>query len=795
MSLNRCVFTYILGFFLIAQWPGLSLLFCIKVIGVLLVLLIFVSMTQISSLGSSNIMPAITMILGVLFSCWHGLELQRGWLPESVYEKTIDLQGSIEGLPANLKELQRFNFSVTGEDGFNDSSSDNALVSRIRLSWYGGPELIPGEQWRLKVKIKPPLGSRSPGAFDLEAWAARENIQATGYVVSGVWLGTGNTSLINWRDRLRQVISSRVQVVLDSDTSGLLIALMVGDKSGISSQQWQWLNNTGTTHLMVISGLHIGLMATFGFWLAVLLGRMGLLPLRSIPLPFFAAVLALSMALGYAFLAGFSIPVQRALVMAGVALSGPLLGIRAKPSTLFLLALALVLTIDPLAMTSVGFWYSFSAVGALLYGLSGRLGMNGHWQRWGHPQWVVFLLLTPLLLFNGQSVSLLSPLINLVAIPLVAGLMVPMALLTLALGIFSDRLYQWMLWLLDGLMSYFIQTLAWLDQSAMQGITVNHSPGGFTEVLFAVIAVLLLLSSRALGVRLLVPVLLLPWCWPKETLPETGQAKVSILDVGQGLSVLVRTRSHVLLYDTGDAISPTFSMADRVVIPYLKREGVASLDRVIISHGDRDHAGGLNSLQTTIAYNSVWAGSGISDYSGYVSACELGQVWEWDQVRFEFLQAAGRWRASNDRSCVLKVTASGQSLLLTGDIGKRVEKALVSQLADYHSFETKNSEDKYVDVKKGRLQANYLLLPHHGSKHSGSEIFLESVQPDVTLISSGYLNRFGHPSKETLERVTKTQSKVFNTARDGSIEFVLGSGKGVSTYREEKQYYWHRSFM
>ena len=769
IHLGSCVFTYIAAIVLATQCLGQSFSLCLKVIGALLLPLIPLCV------GCSRLrIPVVFYLLGLSAGFFHAINTQSLWVEDGLYGQVLTMKAKVQGLSSDFGNFQRFNASVLPEQGafFKQQTFKQQTFKKLRLSWYGGPELQPGDQWLLTVKLKPPLGNSSPGAFDMHAWAAREGIQATGYVVSGIWLGEGGFSLADWRDQLRQRIAVKVKSLLPGDSSGLLIALMTGDKSGISPDQWQQLNQTGTTHLMVISGLHIGLMAGLGFWLTLMLGRLGLLPLNRVPVPVIASVIALLMAFSYAMLAGFTVPVQRALVMTGMALSGPLFGLRAKPSTLYLLALALVLTIDPLAMTSAGFWYSFSAVAVLLYGFVGRLGMNEHWQRWGHPQWLVFLLLFPLLQFNGQGVSLLSPVINLIAIPLIAGLMVPLALFALLLSLFSLTLFQWLLVLLDRLMSYFLLGLGWLDQPLFKSLVVERHDVGMAGVIFALLAVFILLAPRAFVFFRLVPVLLLPWLLPKQKTPEPGLANIAVLDVGQGLSVLIRTHSHSLLYDTGDAVSPRYSMAERVVVPYLRQQKISTLDRVMISHGDRDHAGGLDSLKPSIRVTSIWAGSGIPDYSGYIQPCEPGMVWEWDQVRFELLAGSGSWSATNDRSCVLKVTANGQSLLLTGDIGGRVEKTLLTSPVS--------------------LKSHYLLLPHHGSRYSGGAAFLNAVSPEVTLISAGYLNRFGHPSTEVLDRLQALGSGVFNTATDGTLEFTLGLPVDVQSWRQQRSHYWQR---
>ena len=758
---DSCVFTYLLGIILFSLVPVLPTAPGIYLIGVLSVPLIVVSIFLLPGL---RLMSA--MLLGVFWAGWHGLIWQQNRLPESLERQTISVSGYVSGLPTELQHLQRFDFQL---------DPDTLLpLRKLRLSWYGGPQVFPGQYWQLQVRLRRPRGSHSPGAFDYEAWALRENVQATGYIISGEYLDSNVNGLMVWRDQLRQSIRDHVYSLRKSDTAGLLVALLVGDKSGINPAQWHILNQSGTTHLMVISGLHIGLMTTLGFWLAVMLGRAGCLPLRTVPLPRLAALAGLGLAAGYAFLAGFSIPVQRALVMSGVALSGPLFGIRARPATLFLLALALVLTITPLAWTSAGFWYSFLAVAALLYGFAGRVGADSCWRRWCQPQWVVFLLLLPMLLFHGQSVSLLSPVINLIAIPLVAGLVVPFAMLALLSGVIYQPLSQWLFMGLDMVLSVFMHSLSWLGEVAPKELLIQGPGHTLLSLLLAIMAGLLILSPTASGLRKLAVFVVLPWLLPKQRVLEPGLAAIAVLDVGQGLSILVRTRSHTLLYDTGDVFASGFSMVERVVIPYLQKQAVRYLDRVVISHGDQDHAGGLELVHALMPAAEVWAGSALADFSGYVHPCQAGQVWEWDQVRFEFLAGNSRqWTTTNDRSCILRITASQQSLLLTGDISRKVENKLVASGAELHS--------------------EYLLLPHHGSKYSGSSGFLRAVQPRVVLVSAGYKNRYGHPSPVTLERLDEFDTSVWNTAEQGTIEFVLGNEMThITSSRQRSSRYWHQ---
>ncbi|MGB1271667.1 MAG: DNA internalization-related competence protein ComEC/Rec2, partial [Endozoicomonas sp.] len=569
-----------------------------------------------------------------------------------------------------------------------------------RLSWFNGNgaseawDIQPGDRWQFTVRLRRPHGFASPGAFDYEGFLARQGIQATGYIKSGVCLS--EASLLDRPfDQLRMKLRNWLEKAASPENRGMLVALTTGDKSGISQQQWQRLNISGTTHLMVISGLHIGLMATVGMAMAVLLARLGVLPISVFPLPLLGGALALSLAMLYALLAGFSIPVQRALVMLVVALSGPLVGIKSSSFTLWAAALATVLAIEPLAVTSQGFWYSFMAVAALLFGLSGRSHRSFWLAKLGKPQWVVFCVLAPLLLVNGQAVSPLSPLINLVAIPLIGLLVVPLLLLASCLYPGIPWLAHPVLFLADGLISAFNGLLS-LCEPWLLAIPSQLATGPLSMVL-AVLGMFLLIAPSALGLRWLSPFLLFPFVLPVENLPVYGQAEINVLDVGQGLSVLIRTRNHVLLYDTGDRFSDQVTAADRVIFPALASVRVRHIDRVIISHGDRDHAGGLATLSDRLGPLDVWSGSPIPDFTGTVRACIAGAHWDWDGVQFQVL-AGGGYAKSNESSCVVKVLAGNDSVLLPGDISARVERRLIAMGID--------------------LSARTLLAAHHGSRHS-----------------------------------------------------------------------------
>ncbi|MRI35243.1 DNA internalization-related competence protein ComEC/Rec2 [Endozoicomonas sp. OPT23] len=734
----------------------------VMAIGLLMLLLIVLVNIAGIDLQAFTSMTAFFLI-GFIVGTAHGILLQKQWLPSALEGKDLFIKGKVSGLPSGSSGLTRFQF-LSEEIG-----GEKQLPGKLWLSWYRSSELMPDQEWQLKVRLRHPRGSYSRGAFDREAWAAREGVIAVGYVKEGELLSGSKSLSVG---TIRSAIRGWLQQSTSPDNAAVLSAILIGDKSGLSQQQWDNFNNTGTTHLMVISGLHIGMVAVLGFWLVLVLARTGLIPLRVVSLPVLASITSLILAFGYALLAGFNIPVQRALVMTSVVLAGPLLGIKARPSTLYLLAMAVVLLIEPLAATSAGFWYSFAAVAILLYGCCGRVreGESISMQ-WLRPQLWVFFMLSPLLMQNQQTVNLLSPLINLLAIPLLGMVVLPLAFLALTVQMFFEPLSSFLLMLLEVFLAGWGKVMAWLSENDLSLPVLSCEPW---QLVFVSVAVLLLLSVSTLKLRWLVLFFLSPWLFPVKTVPETGEAKVSVIDVGQGLSVLIQTHNHAMLYDTGVASRGRFNSASSTIIPYIAREQISQLDLIMVSHGDEDHSGGLSALLKRYPGVPVVAGSSVGHYSGHISHCNRGEQWRWDHVRFEVLSGSEPGLKSNERSCVLKITAqNGRSILLAGDISRKKEAALVS--------------DGLINP------SDFLLLPHHGSKHSSSSRFLEKVSASQLLVSAGYGNRFGHPAKATLERIKELGVDLKNTAKSGTLSFILGAGfDEIKSFRQQYNYYWWR---
>ncbi len=694
--------------------------------------------------------PIALFLFGFTWACVSAQWALDDRLAPSLDARTLWLQGQVVGLPEVSGGVVRFELEQA-------VSRRELLPKRLRLSWYGGPAVHAGETWRLAVRLKRPHGLVNPQAFDYEAWLLAQRIGATGTVKSGELLtpasGTGA-----WRDRLRQHLLATPA----HGREGALAALVLGDGSGLSTADWQVLQNTGTVHLMVISGQHIGLLATLLYGLVAGLARVGGWP-RSWPWLPCACVLAFSGALAYGLLAGFEVPVQRACVMVGLVLLWRWRFRHLGVGLPVLLALLAVLLLEPLASLQPGFWLSFGAVALLILIFSGRLGV---WPWWGtllRAQWAMAIGLLPLLLALGLPVSASGPLANLVAVPVIGLLVVPLALLgTLLLpvpGVGATLLgvAGWVLHLMFMLLSQLSVWLpAWLP-SALP----------FWAWLLVALGALVLLLPAALPMRSLGALLLLPLLFSPQQRPEYGRAEVWLLDVGQGLAVLVRTQQHDLLYDAGPRFGE-FDTGERVVLPSLRALDVRGLDLLLLSHADNDHAGGAAAIKRGLPVSRVVSGEPDNvAHSLQAQACKPEQ-WQWDGVAFSTWQWAGA-TDGNQASCVLLVEANGERLWLTGDIDSHAERALLNSTL--------------------LMPAQWLLAPHHGSRSSSSAALLAQVKPAAVLISRGAHNAFGHPHADVMERYEAVAARAYDTAVQGALRIRLGAFEPVQGLRNHARFW------
>ncbi|KAB0499069.1 DNA internalization-related competence protein ComEC/Rec2 [Pseudomonas vancouverensis] len=659
------------------------------------------------------------------------------------------IEGRVTGLPHQGEGVVRFQLS--------DGQSRRArLPEHMRLAWYNGPPVKSGERWRLAVKLKRPVGLLNPHAFDYQAWLLAQRIGATGTVTAGERLAPARGA---WRDAIRQ----RLQAVDAQSRSGALTALVLGDGSGLSRDDWQVLQNTGTVHLLVISGQHVGLLAGVVYLLIAGLARYGCWPSRLPWLPW-ACGLAFSAALGYGMLAGFEVPVRRACLMIGLVLLWRLRFRHLGAWWPLLLALNGVLLLDPLASLRPGFWLSFAAVAVLLFTFGARLGAWRWWQTWTRAQWLIAIGLCPILLVLGLPISLSGPLANLLAVPWISLVVLPPALLgTFLLPL--PYVGEGLLWLAGGLIDGLFRALAMLA-----GKVPAWVPAAIPLWLWGIgaLGAFVLLLPKGMPIRPLGwPMLLLLAFPPQSKLPE-GIAEIWQLDVGQGLAIVVRTRHHTLLYDAGPRLRE-LDLGERVVVPTLRKLNIDGLDLMLISHAHADHAGGAGAVARAFAVKQVISGHPLEMPPQLdAQACESGRQWTWDGVQFRLWQ----WSFAGDlnqRSCVLQIEAQGERILLTGDIDAKAERALLdSSLA---------------------VPTDWLAAPHHGSRSSSSMALLNGLQPKGVLISRGLGNSFGHPHPTVLARYRKQGMAIYDSAEQGAIRLHLGRFEPPWTMRQERRFW------
>ncbi|MGR9000354.1 MAG: DNA internalization-related competence protein ComEC/Rec2 [Gammaproteobacteria bacterium] len=704
-------------------------------------------------------------VVGVLWAIVFAMVELADRLPESLEGLDIPVKGIIASLPERDEKRTRFDFIVT--------QPAQKLPSRLRLSWYYPDQQIKaGQHWSIIVRLKRPHGSLNPGGFDYERWLFTEGIGATGYVrpfPKPVLLGRDSawTSITVWR----QSISDRLsQMLNDSPGLALIKALTIGDSAGITQHQWEVFRKTGTTHLVVISGSHIGLVAGLVYFLALKLwARTGLLvwsPQRV------AAVAAMFAAVFYAGLAGFSVPTQRSVIMLAIVMFAIFSQRNIRPFNTLAVALFAVLIADPLAVLAAGFWLSFLAVSVIVYAIAGRLGKLGYFVQLIKINWATSVGLSPLLLFFFQQVSVCSPLANFIAVPVISLLVVPSSLLAILVMFISPFLASKLFFAVDAA----LQGLWWLlaHLAELPFATISHAQPSIWALLFAIPGILLLLAPAGIPARCLSLVMFLPLVFTESKQPETGNINMTLLDVGQGLSVVVQTANHWLVYDAGAKFSAESDLGQSVLLPFLRQRGAGKIDTLIISHGDNDHMGGAASLISGIHTEKVLtsAPKKLSEYSPVM--CEAGQSWLWDKVRFTILAPSRSLASENDSSCVLKVQSENGAVLLTGDIEKAEESRLVKNYGE-------------------NLKANVLIAPHHGSKTSSTAGFLQAIQPDYVLISAGYKNQFGHPHADVLSRYENIKTKWLNTADSGAITVsVFDNAWVVKSLRATESKYWNK---
>ena len=718
--------------------------------------------------------------------------------------RDIAVIGVVAELPRVHERGLRFAFDVE-----RSLTPDIIAPPHVYLSTYFNEKTAPlalhaGERWQLTLRLKHIHGASNPHGFDFEVWALENRIRATGYVHQ-----KGDNHLVDarangvlyrietWRETIRNKFN---RTLSNAPYVGVLSALAIGDQSSIPQSQWQIFSQTGVNHLMSISGLHITMLASCGFALSYFLWRRSTKLTLWLPARKAAALIASLIALSYALLSGFGVPAQRTVYMLIAVAAALWLRRHFSLGQILSFALLGVLIPDPWAVLSAGFWLSFGAVALILYVTAQRIGHTHEPQKnndtivgrrvthalrllkeYATVQWAMTIGLVPLLLALFQQVSLVSPLANALAIPLVSLIVVPLTLLGAILP------WDVPLWLAHIVIDLTMQFLSALN-NLPQALWTQHAPPTWS-IVSGLLGVLIVLAPKGFPARYLGIIFMLPMLTNMPSTPPINTAKLTIFDVGQGLAVAIQTQHHALLFDTGPDFSGEADSGNRILVPILRAQGINQLDGLILSHNDLDHTGGAASIMQAMPI--AWIASSLPDDSTLVETipmqkgtimrglhrCADGDNWTWDGVQFEFLHPdyhADRdlEKHRNDLSCVLRISIGTQHILLTGDIEKASEKRLLK-------------------MHEAQLSANLLVAPHHGSKTSSTLEFIAAVLPDYAVFTVGYRNRYGHPKAEVLERYLDSGATVLRSDQDGAILVDMNAQKlNIERYRQTHQRYW-----
>lgn len=714
-------------------------------------------------------------LLAAAWTMWRADIALSQRLPQALEGADIVVSGNVHGLPRVQDDATRFEFDVAS------ATHDGATIplhGRLRLAWYetksdAAPAIAPCSQWQLRLRLKRPRGTVNPGGFDFERYALEAGIVGTGYVRSDpANAQTGTAALCV--DRLRARILDGISTTLGADnvSAHLLRALAFGDQRAMDEHEWAVARATGIPHLIAISGLHIALFASFG----VLLVRLGWkfaprLTLRW-PAPLIEAVASLVFAVAYAAIAGFGLPTRRALVMIAALLVANLARRARAPVHGLALAVVALLAWNPLCVLSAGFWLSFVGVAWLMFCLGGA----GERRRWLRElvtaQGVASIGLLPLgIWFFGQS-SLVGPIANLVAVPWICFFVLPLtvvaSLLVLIVPALGAPLLQ--------LAGWAMQSVWWLlEKMAAWPGSLWYFPEPTTWTLaLAMLGALWLLLPRGVPARVLGLCMFLPLMWPARTTLADGNFDAYMLDVGQGLSFVVRTRDHALVYDAGAKFPSGFDLGEASVVPALHALGIEHVDRMIVSHGDNDHAGGAAAV--VAAWPGIAVESGEPDRLTIPAMqCLAGESWSWNGVSFRIVHPVEPLSdRDNDRCCVLAVRSGDSELVLPGDITAAVEDEVAVALAP--------------------VASNLVLqVPHHGSKTSSSQKFLDALTPALGLVSTGYRNRFGHPNPGVAARYRDQDTELLDTAQTGFVEIRFTPDRApriIERGRIDRHPYW-----
>jgi len=677
-----------------------------------------------------------------------------------------------------------FTFCLTKID---DQTIKFYHFNKVKLNYYRTNQkikdsLLSGSYWKLLAKLKPTHGRLNPGGFDYEKWLVSEGYVATGYVKKSEQV-VNKFSLKSGYHQMRQHIFDELTSVLpQSELQGIIYALAMGERSSINPQQWKAIQDSGTAHLLAISGLHIGIAAMWSYYLVLfIVSRIGLISSR-IAAQTIAQMASLGGATSVALISGLGYPAQRALIMLSVFLLVRWLGRQMSLANTLSLSVLVITLMQPFSILTVSFWLSVLAVSIIALILSYRQKSNGLHRSikdWIRINWFLFLGLIPITWISFDGFSVVAFAANLLLIPLTSFISTPLIYIGMLLMMFNATLASWIFFAADKAiwLTYEIQIVfSQLNQEiSFSALTLEL----FILLIFSML--LILLPSKIPGKTMLIPIFMLNLLIFFHNEPK-NKFKMVVFDIGQGLAIHISVGDKHLLYDTGYG-SSTFSMASSSIVPYFQRQGIKQIDKFILSHDDADHSGGFKEINQQFIVNQIYSGEKVrADKESLAQDCHLSESWQWSGVSFQFIpHQSPLTRQGNNASCVLQIVVEAnnkipeQTILLTGDIEKRAERSLL--------------QNDPILLKKS---IDLLVAPHHGSLTSSTLSFVNYLRPKVVIFSAGYANRWNFPKQKVLQRYENVSAISLTTWRKGAISVSQNAlGKlTIETERDKKKHFW-----
>ncbi len=823
-------------------WQAVSLfIIFVGLLGLFFKLYNFIIQSFVRPGARFSLQRVLIYFVGISFGVGYATfsTINQPVIANSYLNTPVEMTGEVVGLPVTSNSQfggkVSFRFKVFTVKILKNPSQNPLRYTEkhplLKLNWYATknsvvPTIKPGQKWSLSVKLKPNHGLLNPGGFDYEQTLFTQGIQASGYVLRKRPITLLQDSTGGVRYQLQQYLN---KLFAGSEFKGLYLALLLGDKSDITSKQWQTLQQTGTIHLMAISGLHVGIIAFISFGIFSWLWK-GLIRLpnhgkwlgsfvsfiQTVPKIKFASLGVMVISLGYLFISGASIPTQRAWIMLMVLLAFISLDRKFQPLSALALAMLLVVLWLPSSVMKIGFWLSFMAVFLIFTILQFS---------WVKPlsnvkktllvQVALTFGLLPLLAFYFNQIPVVSFFANMIAVPFVSFLGLPLLLFTFVMSVFeplpwvgsfiveslvflNDLFWGWLWFIFEQLLTF---SHSWFGVSNQGYWLVGSITWWQVSLFYLAVWIVMkweLFKNKSVSVPCIILKLFLVLAmaililWGGNALNKTeipnNQVLLTLLDVGQGQAVVIETKNHVVLYDAGPKWNDRLDGASLAILPYLKHKGLKQIDTLIVSHTDSDHAGGAQRLLDNLPVKVALSGQANKQNklikTNVFKSCHQ-QHWQFDGVKFQVISSSALLSTSpvkarakvndNDQSCVLKIVIGDKAILITGDASSKIEKQLIEQYPN--------------------LQADILIAGHHGSQTATSSAWLSAVSPQWVLFSTGFQNRYHFPSKQVVQRVEKAHSKWLNTACSGAIQFTMSAKQvnlGGQTRLDHPRIYHHQ---